>query len=176
MLFMCASDYVVRQPDFQVAHFQLVSNPGFIERSTQQRTRSRTPSSLRFLVIQERPTTAQTRLATTRLNHSKLEQKPEQFLGTSHALGHSLHKQTSSFHRHVELTSSRSATMRRVALISIIAAWQCSALAPAKGKLVDKYCKEWADQKGGMRHGYQALPDALDYYLKQMTANCDNLE
>ena len=45
-----------------------------------------------------------------------------------------------------------------------------------KGKLVDKYCKEWADQKGGMRHGYQAIPDAQDYYLKQMTANCDNLE
>ena len=45
-----------------------------------------------------------------------------------------------------------------------------------EGKLVDKYCKEWADKKGGIRHGYQAIPDALDYYSEQMTANCDNLE
>ena len=42
-----------------------------------------------------------------------------------------------------------------------------------KGKLRNKNCKRWADQKGGIRHGYQAIPDALDYYLKQMTANCD---
>ena len=43
-----------------------------------------------------------------------------------------------------------------------------------KGKLVDKYCKEWNDQLGErMGHGYQAMPKALDYYLEQMKANYD---
>ena len=43
-----------------------------------------------------------------------------------------------------------------------------------KGKLVDKYCKEWNDQvAGGIGHGYQATPDALAYYLKNMIDNCD---
>ena len=42
-----------------------------------------------------------------------------------------------------------------------------------KGKLRNKNCKRWADQKGGIRHGYQTLPDALDYYEEQMKANYD---
>ena len=45
-----------------------------------------------------------------------------------------------------------------------------------KGKLVDKYCKEWNDQLGErMGHGYQTVKKALKYYLDQMTdpANCD---
>ena len=37
-----------------------------------------------------------------------------------------------------------------------------------------KYCKEWNDQVGGgIGHGYQATPDALAYYLKNMRDHCD---
>ena len=52
-------------------------------------------------------------------------------------------------------------------------------IADPEGKIVKsteggKYCKEWNDQVGGgIGHGYQATPDALAYYLKNMRDHCD---
>ena len=43
-----------------------------------------------------------------------------------------------------------------------------------KGTEGGQYCKEWNDQvAGGIGHGYQATPDALAYYLKNMRDHCD---
>ena len=79
--------------------------------------------------------------------------------------------------------------MRRGALISIIAAWQCSALAPAnsiiktaprwktEGKLCEEYCDGWNQELSfwGRRlgHNYQTTDAALKYYLTNMKEHCD---